>query len=344
MVRRSWLLVAFAAIMKLPVASGQEGGTGDCPSGTLFEPQRGICAQVRDMRDSFPPGPPEVGGVLVPNLAGLRAARGQFEELQDDPPVPGYYGSGTIYESGQLPTRLQATLYAEMIVHPDGIGNLSDYIMTTATNRTEKTVEVVGIYYGSGTGELGVFDWSCTPDYPCAGDPPKQGPDWIWTQPFTDLSCYYIMKDDGGGHQHNLMYYVNGSVKVACGDPPYWENWVILWNYCTDGFDLVYEHSFREHQWDCRVTDWECAVRSGCPGQGCCSFGCGGWGPIIETFITGQQPEIKELGFLSAKLRHDGEWSYMPAEETDWYCPGPPWQVFHRNPNDSWGVGNFTGN
>jgi hypothetical protein len=56
----------------------------------------------------------------------------------------------------------RAELYTQMIVHPNGIA-VPNWIFTTATNRTELTIEVVGIYIGA-IAALGVFDWSCQPD------------------------------------------------------------------------------------------------------------------------------------------------------------------------------------
>ena len=99
-------------------------------------------------------------------------------------------------DSTVVPATNRAELSTQMIVHPTGI-DVPDWIFTTATNRTEKTVEVVGIYIGADA-SLGVFDWSCSVEDPCPSG--SIVPDWQWTRDLTELPCYYAMADDGGGH------------------------------------------------------------------------------------------------------------------------------------------------
>jgi len=215
-----------------------------------------------------------------------------------------------------------------MIVHPNGI-DVPNFIFTTATNRTELTVEVVGIYIGTGAA-LGIFDWSCLPGYPCLNG--STVPSWQWTTDFTDLSCYYRVGDDGGGHTHNLLSYVNRSHRRGNGtEPPSpvpnWTNSVLLLNRCTDEWDLVYSHVFRAAQRDCSADS-----------------GCGWWGPIVETFNDSPQPLINELGFLGSSLRYDNKVSPLSTADTVFSQPNPPWLVFHIEPNRSWGVGSFTEN
>jgi len=75
--------------------------------------------------------------------------------MTETPPVPGGLGAGTIYKQGALQITSRAELFTQMIVYPNGI-NVPNWIFTTATNRTEKTIEVVGIYIGTGA-SLGLF-------------------------------------------------------------------------------------------------------------------------------------------------------------------------------------------
>jgi hypothetical protein len=213
-----------------------------------------------------------------------------------------------------------------MIVHPDGI-NVPNWIFTTATNRTEKTVEVVGIYNGTGAA-LGVFDWSCLPGYECPNGLAEAS--WQWTRDLNELSCYYNVQDDGGGHLHNIMTYVNGSHRRGSGTVPpnvvqNWTNSVFLLNRCTQKWELVYSHDFRTTQRDCSVAN-----------------DCGWWGPIIETFNETPQPEIKELGFVGSMLRYDNKVSFVGPADTLFSQPNQPWVVFHIDPNRSWGAGSFT--
>jgi hypothetical protein len=274
-----------------------------------------------DARLNFPPSAAHVGGRAVPNLAGLRAG------FLKTPPVPGGIGAGTLYNQRALQVTSRAELYTQMIVQPNGI-DVPNFLFTTATNRTEKTIEVVGIYLGAGA-SLGIFDWSCLPDYPCSNGSAE--PSWQWTRDLNQLPCYYTVGDDGGGHFHNLISYLNRSQKRGNEIAPpapveNWRNSVLVLNHCTHEWDLVYSHGFRAAQKDCSADS-----------------SCGWWGPIIETFNDNPQPPINELGFLGSTLRYDNQVSSMTPADTSFSPPNPPWVLFHIDPNGSWGVGSFTG-
>src|SRR6266511_2613026 len=134
-------------------------------------------AGLADSRAHFPPSAGQVQGRRIPQLSTLRA--GAFET----PPVPGGIGAGTLYAPGFLRVTSRAELYTQMIVHPNGIA-VPNWILTSATNRTELTAEVVGIYIGSGA-SLGIYDWSCLPGYPCPNGSTE--PSWQWTMDLSGL-------------------------------------------------------------------------------------------------------------------------------------------------------------
>jgi hypothetical protein len=287
-------------------------------SATLLSEERPEIAHVNDARYRFPPSAPRVGGRAVPNLGYLR------RQTRETPPVPGGIGAGTIYRQGALSVTFRAELHTQMIVYPTGI-NVADWIFTTATNRSEKTVEVVGIYLGQGA-SLGVFDWSCLPDYPCPNGSP--GASWQWTRDFTDLSCYVTQGEDGAGHLHDVMSYINKSVRRGSPNltgPAVWTNSVLLFNTCSGQWELVYRHVFRVEQRDCSADQ----------------FACGWWGPIIETFQADPQPAIPDLGFIATSLRHDNTVSLLGRAETFFSGPTTPWTLFYIDPNRSWSVGSF---
>jgi hypothetical protein len=207
-------------------------------------------AVTEDHRHAFPPTRnPKHGTRTVPHLGQLRLMYLQergFEAL----PVPGGIGSGTLYQQNQLRASFQAILRTSMIVHPDSIPTLPDnWLFTTATNRTEKTVEVVGIFFGSGPESLGVFDWSCSPDHPCPNG--MTGPSWQWTKPLTpDLACYVAEGTGGDGQRYDFLYYSNESQRIGNANPPQWRNTIKLWNVCgkKGRWDIVYAHDFRVQQ------------------------------------------------------------------------------------------------
>jgi hypothetical protein len=301
-----------------------------CQPGTLLEPYSGVCAPIKDVRIQMRgDGLQGLRTQMVPNLMQLRTQFAkrlgvEAEQIQ----TPGGIGAGTQYLRGSLQALEHGELHTKMFVHPDGIqpSNLElDWLFTTATNRVEKCVEVVGIYFRDGPGSLGVFDWSCSDDYPCEDG--QTGPEWLWTKDFSELPCNMVYIKDQGDHIEKIVHYANLSVKIDNGDPPLWENAIYLWNYCEQSWDFVYGHSYRKHQIDCSQFDNSCAW----------------WGPILETFIDAEDPypEIREVGFEDSLLLHDGQWSWLTPEETAFADPNSPWQLFHLDPNRGYGAGNY---
>jgi len=308
-----------------------------CPSGTLLNPDLGSCATVSptsNKANTVAPVPPTLNELRSPvksaaksqssssgaqalNASPQAASVSPQSTSSGSPPTPGGLGSGLIYNSGSLQALNSATLYTHMIVYPEGFGNINTWLFTTSTNRTEKGVEVVGIFY-SGPESIGVFDWSCSTDYPCPGG--ANSPSWIWTHWLTDNTCQYSMQADPNGRQHNTVYYAN-TTQLSGG---LWHNRVTFWNYCTNSWDLVYTHDYAGAQADCSVT------------------GCGWWGPIMETFFPDGDPNwpVPELGFFGTSLVHDGVTSQLKQGETSFATPGPTWNVCYLNPNSAWSIGN----
>jgi hypothetical protein len=200
-----------------------------------------------------------------------------------------------------------------MIIYPNGLGfDVPGDLFTTATNRTEKTVEVVGWYREASVHHIGIFDWSCSATAPCAGG--QTTPSWIWTRPFNDNVCQITQMADGAGAIHDTMYYANATVPRASG----WENRVSFWNYCTNQWDVVYTHVFAGPQKDCSVTD------------------CGWWGPIVENNSPLEDQPFPQLGFINTRLVHNGVTSVLPPTETDFNGPPSTWKLCSLTPNTSW--------
>jgi hypothetical protein len=287
-----------------------------CAAGTLWEPYAGLCANVRDLRDEFLPGAPEPAESL--------------SEMTKSMPVPGGLAVGTVYQ--QLQSLNSGRLHTKMIVHPGGLQPDGDLplMYTTATSRVQHGLEVVGIYWREhvNLGRLGLWAWPCLPDYPCPdGD---TVPGWQWITGFPNLQCNVTHGVDQGGHAQKLLYYANHTDKLDAESPPQWKSALYLWNYCDQAWDLTWEHIYREDKIDCSIA----------------GSGCAWWGPGIETFGDNLYPQIAELGYEDSLLYHDGIWSELRAPETDFRDPAiwatnTPWQLFHLDPNRSFGVGNF---
>lgn len=302
-----------------------------CDGAHALEPQSGRCAAITDRSAELAatPAAQAEAGARPPSLAVMRAARRGAAQAQGGMPVPGGIGVGIIYRGGALQALNGGEIYTHMLVHPDGLrpstGGL-DWLFTTSTDRVGQGVELVGIYQRwSGTSHLGVFDWSCAVDFPCAGGITQ--PSWIWTRELASFACNTTITDSGRSTLYRAVYYRNGSRRLDGEASPLWRNQVLLWNYCTDGWDLIYRHEYRVQQEDCSRT-------------GACAW----WGPILETFesTTGEAyPAIRELGFTGTRLLHDGQWSNLPPAEADFVTPRAPWALSLLEPNRSFVAGNY---
>ncbi len=302
-----------------------------CPPGTLFSLMSGKCAPVKDVRDTFPDLNNFSATHRLPDLRKLRNEHAAKRGLKGNGmPVPGGLGAGTDYLTGSLQALSHSELHTDMFVYPRGIdpsGQLS-FLFTSATNRTEKTLEVLGVYSdynaGSGVGYLDIFDWSCSADDPCQDGTTE--PSYQLAKPFSDFQCNMADIADGAGHLHTNLYYDNMSEMLDNQTPPLWSNRAYLWNFCNNGWDLVYEHQFRVNQKDCSIDS-----------------SCGWWGPIFETFDN-PEPEINELGYQNTVLYHDGKWSNLSPSETHFTIPGSPWTLNFLAPNQAFSAGNYLKN
>jgi hypothetical protein len=144
--------------------------------------------------------------------------------------------------------------------------------------------------------------------------------------PDASSACYIDLQANDAGHVHRLLYYANISHKLDSGNPPLWVNQVLVWNYCSKGWDLFYEHQYRFQQEDCANT-----------------LTCGGWGPIFETWDNGSGnafPPVREIGYERSKLIHDGVTSNLPPSEAVFIPLASPWKLYHLDPNRGFGAGN----
>jgi len=306
-------LVSVLIICACPISGVAEDV---CADGTLWEPYTMVCAEIRDLREQFLPTDPEPVNSLPPMTEGLQ--------------IPGGLSVGTIYSL--LPALNSGRLHTRMFVYPDGLRPDGDLplLYTTATSRVQHGLEVVGIYWREyvNLGRLGLWAWPCFPSFPCPdGD---TSPGWQWITGFSNLACNITHGVDQGGHSQKELYYANHTDKLDNGAPPQWKSALYLWNYCDEAWDLAWEHTYREAKVDCSVQGSRCAW----------------WGPGIETFGADPYPQIAELGYEDSLLYHDGTWSELRPPETDFRDPAiwatqTPWQLFHLDPNRSYGVGNF---
>jgi len=287
-----------------------------CPAGTLWEPYAEVCADVRDIRGEF----------LAANQDPIA--------MLDGAPVPGSMSAGTAYAEGQLVSLQSGRLHTRMFVYPDGLERdapLPAWLYTTATSRVDKGLEVLAMYAESrDKGDLGLFAWTCVPDFPCPDG--ATVPAWQWSRPLPELTCNITQIVDQGGHAQKQLYYANHSDRVDDGSPPSWKSAVYLWNYCDAAWDLAWEHVYRQDKIDCSDP----------------SAACAWWGPSVEIFGDAVYPQIGELGYEDSLLHHDGIWSLLTPPETEFRDPTnpswgsqTPWQVFHLEPNRSYGIGNW---
>ena len=304
------------------------GAERSCPPGALLNPYSGVCAPINDLRQLYTMSQKKAVSVQnIRSLTELRKENAMMRGLMpDDMPVPGGVGAGILYKNGSLQVLDSAQLHTKLFVHPNGLNpsGYLDWLFTPATNRTDSPVEVVGIYRSKQEqGSLGIYGRSCSEAYPCPNGSTVN--DWQRFWLFSELECNMTEMVDQGGHLQTIIQYANNSEKLDQENPPLWRNRVYLWNFCTEEWDLLYEHQYRENKRDCSLDN----------------ITCGWWGPILETFGDYPQPQINELGFQDTLLYHDGTWSELSPSETTFEEPVSPWILFHLDPNRGYGVGNY---
>jgi hypothetical protein len=287
-----------------------------CPDGTLWEPYTEVCAPIRDVQADF-----------LPPVQKSTA-------VHSNAPVPGTMSAGTAYAPEQLVALESGRLHTRMFVYPDGLerdDELPAWLYTTATSRVDNGLEVVAMYTeDQAAGYLGLFAWTCLPDYACPDGATARS--WQWSRPMPELACNITQVVDQGGHAQKQLYYGNHSDRLDNGSPPLWKSAVYLWNYCDAAWDLAWEHQYRQDKGDCSI-----------PGAA-----CAWWGPSIEIFGDTMYPQVGELGYEDSLLFHDGAWSQLAPPETQFRDPAnpswgtlTPWQLFHLEANRSYGVGSW---
>jgi hypothetical protein len=301
-----------------------EGIKAPCTDGNLFSPVHDRCMPVQDKRHDVR----QEKKVKPPDLAEMRKNKRAKKGLSiEGQPTPGGFGAGIGYYEGALQALSHAELATQMFVRPDGLRPSSPLsnLYTTATNRTEKTIEFLGWYSDQipDSGYLWLWDWSCSADYPCQNSSVQPGFILGWLTAGTSM-CEISEKIDKGGHLQKYVYYNNVSRKLDDEAIPAWSNELYLWNFCGNVWDQIYSHQFRAIQKDCSLDE----------------NNCGWWGPILETFDD-VEPQIRELGFDNTTLYHDGEHSALPANEAYFGGPTYPWALYHLEPNNGYGLGNF---
>jgi len=298
-------------LMMAPEAHAQS----NCPAGELWEPYTQVCAEVRDLSGDYP-------------LSKVTVAGKPDTEL----PVPGSMAVGTAYSPNQLVALDSGRLHTKMFVYPNGVspnGPLPLFY-TTATSRVNRGLELLVAYSDArpDISRLNLYAWPCLPNYPCPDG--ETDPGWQWSRNLTELTCNITQVVDQGGHAQKQLYYANHTDRLDDGSPPQWKSAIYLWNYCDAAWDLTWQHTYRQDKVDCSI-----------PGAG-----CAWWGPSLEIFGSDPYPQIAELGYEDSLLYHDGVWSELRPDEAGFRDPArwattTPWQLFHLDPNRSYGVGNF---
>jgi hypothetical protein len=317
LIMRPRLVLAAFFCIYFASASSFSVGQPVCGEGTLLEPYSGVCAPISDRCEWWlTPTEPVSADQVIMATGG--------------PPEAGTINAGTTYLNGSLAVTQSGHLHTKMFVHPDGLNpsGFLDWTFITATNRVDSAVEVVAIYRTAlgESGVLSIFGRPCSVDYPCPDGDTSNG--WQPSKYFTELACNITHIVDDGGHSQKIVHYANHSDRLDNDDPPLWRNAVYLWNYCDEQWDLIWQHEYRENKRDCSVD------------------GCYFWGPGLELPGATLRPEVSELGYEDSLLYHDGTWSELRPDETDFLRPEDrpdlsPWVLFHLDPNRSFGAGSF---
>ncbi len=318
-------LFIFLLITSTTTGNAAKVTSENCPTGTLFEPNKNICSEIRDLTQVYSQE------LIWTDQNSLQDESEQNtpqidREIDDLPmPFPGDPSAGIEYKLGTLQALEHSRFVTKMFVHEEGLeaSGPVDFLFTVIGGRVQKGIEPVGIYTDNPDGTLGLFDWSCSEEFPCQNG--ESGPSWVLIKSFSDLSCNLTDIIDKGNHKQTIVLASNDSSKISNESPPRWSNQFYLWNYCDNSWDLVYQHEYRIDQQDCSVTFTNCARYAN-------------W---IETFAN-PLPQINEVGFEDAMIFHDGNWSVLNTDNSRFFNDVSQWETFHLQPDQSYGVGNFT--
>lgn len=333
--RRVFLATGFLLFSSLAGAQS----VPSCPEGTLLNVAEQRCAPIHDRRgpvQSAPELPSPLlnrgPGGLSPNMTSGAAATASCPAT--------FIAAGVDYPFGTYDFfNVTSGIQTNVIVHPSGIGfptNPACAVFETASNRTQMGVEVVSVH-GAGTiANLAIFDWSCSAAYPCGA---VVAPDYVWNKAENSTFLAPYVSSTPGFQSNKVILYVNemSVLKPQVGLPgchvnPFtcvagnFYNQVLLYNYVTAAWDLVYSHNFSGFQADCAVS----------PGCFYNSQQLGWWGPIIESGNPNPQPPIKVLGFQNSYLWQNNSW--VLVTQGHWTSP-PYWTTYVLNPNYTWAVG-----
>ena len=173
------LLAAVVTVSILPLDSVSIGQSV-CAEGSLLEPYSGVCAPINDRREWWltPTAPVSADDAIM---------------VLDAPPEAGTINAGTTYLNGALSATHSSHLHTRMFVHPDGLNpsGFLDWVFTTATNRVDSAVEVVGIYRTAlgDSGSLSIFGRPCSVEYPCPDGDTSNG--WQPSKHFNGAGVQY---------------------------------------------------------------------------------------------------------------------------------------------------------
>jgi hypothetical protein len=295
-----------------------------CPEGSLPFPDGG-CGPVVDRSGEYvleSPTPERTGPSLTETLLGIAS---------DSEPTG---GASVVYKHGHLDPNEGAELVTSMAVYPKGLGvDLGDRLLyTTATNRWWKSLEIVGMYTGTGAW-LGIWDFSCSMQYPCA-NPANPTGGWQIVRPIEDWGCYIGKMTNSAythGDWHAILWYRNKSEKLDQGNPALWRNSALFVNHCTYTWDIVYTHEYRAGR---------CDLYPNRPDPL-----CGWWGPFTELPRGDISAPISKLAFgnTSLYLTKEGEPDGpLTPDHTDFWDAKWLWrEVGYLEPNHTWGRGTY---
>ncbi len=185
-------------------------------------------------------------------------------------PVPGGVGYGMFYSSSFFHNFSKGSSIAKTIICPNYPGSgLTDTLYLTSTNRTAKGVESLIWYNGNSQPAFWIYDWSLAT------------PAFVFGLSYGDLGDYLTVKNIHGKNFQaieiqNQTYYINSTT---------WGNIVWLVNQTTSTWEQVYFHTYSATSADQKDSHY------------------GSWGPIVETFQSGNYSNVSTIGFSLVYVR-----------------------------------------
>jgi hypothetical protein len=228
--------------------------------------------------------------------------------------TPGGVGYGYYFNSTAL-LWTNSSIADYYVVAPTYLGGNVYTLYLTSTCRAQLGTESLIEYANENEAQFWIFDWSQAATNP-----------WqVMIDLPTDNPQYLTMRPDEFAVERQMVHLRNGTWYLGFSGGQYnWENRVMLFDFTSGNWDLVYSHNYSTAN-----------LTNNIPTAGGESVGF--WGPIVETFET--YTNVKPVGFDLIRLFQDGKPNpFWLAPNNSYALESSPWKLLSEASNTSFTV------